>query len=72
MISSLPKFLNLEKGVGVETAHAELTGAFERYLYSVEPASKRKPATRKRLGDSAAAEHAPLPVSRMAGPLFPT
>lgn len=48
LISSLPKFLNLEKGVGVETAHAELTEAFERYLDTVEPAPKRKPATRKR------------------------
>ncbi|MDN4519503.1 TetR/AcrR family transcriptional regulator [Mycolicibacterium austroafricanum] len=48
LISSLPKFLNLEKGVGVETAHAELTEAFERYLDSVEPAPKRKPAARRR------------------------
>lgn len=48
LISSLPKFLNLEKGVGVETAHAELTEAFERYLDSVEPTPKRKPAGRKR------------------------
>ncbi|MDW5609711.1 TetR/AcrR family transcriptional regulator [Mycolicibacterium sp. D5.8-2] len=48
LISSLPKFLNLEKGVGVETAHAELTEAFERYLDSVEPPPKRKPAARRR------------------------
>lgn len=48
LISSLPKFLNLEKGVGVETAHAELTEAFERYLDSVEPTPKRKPAGPKR------------------------
>ncbi|MGE2731809.1 TetR/AcrR family transcriptional regulator [Mycolicibacterium vaccae] len=47
LISSLPKFLNLEKGVGVETAHAELTEAFERYLDSIEPLAKPK-ATRKR------------------------
>lgn len=48
LISSLPKFLNLEKGVGVETAHAELIEAFEGYLDSIEPAVKRKPAPRKR------------------------
>lgn len=48
LISSLPKFLNLEKGVGVETAHAELVEAFERYLDSVEPAPKRKTGSRKR------------------------
>ncbi|MGE2716084.1 TetR/AcrR family transcriptional regulator [Mycolicibacterium litorale] len=48
LISSLPKFLNLEKGVGVETAHAELTEAFERYLDSIEPAPKRKAAGRRR------------------------
>lgn len=47
LISSLPKFLNLEKGVGVETAHAELTEAFERYLDSIEPPVKGK-GTRKR------------------------
>ncbi|KUI35220.1 TetR family transcriptional regulator [Mycobacterium sp. IS-1496] len=50
LISSLPKFLNLEKGVGVETAHAELVDAFEGYLASIEPTSgpKRKPSARKR------------------------
>ncbi|MGE2690490.1 TetR/AcrR family transcriptional regulator [Mycolicibacterium pulveris] len=37
LISGLPKFLNLEEGVGVKTAHAEVTKAFERYLDSVEP-----------------------------------
>ncbi|MGE2837076.1 TetR/AcrR family transcriptional regulator [Mycobacterium sp. SMC-4] len=47
LISSLPKFLNLEKGVGVETAHAELTEAFERYLESIEPPAKVK-GTRRR------------------------
>lgn len=46
LISSLPKFLNLEKGVGVESAHAELTEAFEGYLDSIEP--KPKSAARKR------------------------
>ena len=48
LISSLPKFLNLEKGVGVETAHAELIATFEGYLNSIEPAPKRKPVPRKR------------------------
>lgn len=46
LISSLPKFLNLEKGVGVETAHAELTEAFEHYLDGIEP--KPKSTARKR------------------------
>lgn len=46
LISSLPKFLNLEKGVGVESAHAELTEAFEGYLDSIEP--KPKSLARKR------------------------
>ena len=48
LISSLPKFLNLEKGVGVETAHAELTETFEHYLDSIEPPAKRKPGARRR------------------------
>ncbi len=49
LISSMPKFLNLEKGVGVETAHAELIEAFERHLDSVEPPAKRKAAGRRRI-----------------------
>jgi TetR/AcrR family transcriptional repressor of nem operon len=51
LISGLPKFLTLEEGVGVTTAHAEITETFERYLDSVEPpatANKSKPAARKR------------------------
>lgn len=51
LISGIPKFLNLEEGIGVTTAHEEITEAFERYLDSVEPrASTRKPkaAARKR------------------------
>ncbi|OBK74281.1 TetR/AcrR family transcriptional regulator [Mycobacterium sp. 1274761.0] len=51
LMSGMPKFLNLEKGVGVKSAHAEVTEAFERYLDSVEPRAsgmpKRKPAARK-------------------------
>ncbi len=37
LISSLPKFLSLEEGIGVTTAHAEVTAAFERYLDSMDP-----------------------------------
>jgi AcrR family transcriptional regulator len=55
LMSGLPKFLNLERGIGVETAHDEVTEAFERYLDAVEPRTtkkaKRKPATpRKPVG----------------------
>lgn len=46
LISGLPKFLNLEEGVGVKTAHAEVTKAFERFLDSVEPPARS--AKRKR------------------------
>jgi AcrR family transcriptional regulator len=48
LMSGLPKFLNLEKGIGVKSAHAEVTEAFERYIDSVEPRRKRKSAPRKR------------------------
>jgi AcrR family transcriptional regulator len=51
LISGLPKFLNLEEGVGVTTAHDEITDAFERYIDTVEPSAsprKSKPAARKR------------------------
>jgi len=44
LMSGLPKFLNLEEGIGVKSAHAEVTEAFERYLDTLEPA----PATKKR------------------------
>lgn len=49
LISGLPKFLNLEEGIGVKTAHKEVTAAFERYLDSIEPpaAPKRKPTQRR-------------------------
>ena len=30
LMSGLPKLLNLEKGIGVKSAHAEVTEAFER------------------------------------------
>ena len=51
LMSGLPKFLNLEKGIGVKSAHAEVTEAFERYIDAVEPrpvAPKRKSASRRR------------------------
>jgi AcrR family transcriptional regulator len=48
LMSGLPKFLNLEKGIGVKSAHAEVTEAFESYIDSLEPRPKRKSASRKR------------------------
>lgn len=51
LMSGLPKFLNLEAGIGVKSAHAEVTEAFERYIDSVEPPAKvrakRKSPARK-------------------------
>jgi TetR/AcrR family transcriptional regulator, transcriptional repressor for nem operon len=44
LISGLPKFLNLEEGIGVKTAHKEVTDAFEQYLDTIEP---QPPAPRK-------------------------
>jgi AcrR family transcriptional regulator len=43
LMSGLPKFLNLEAGIGVKSAHAEVTEAFERYIDSVEPPVKARP-----------------------------
>lgn len=51
LMSGLPKFLNLEEGIGVKSAHAEVTKAFERYIDAVEPrthSAKRKPTSRRR------------------------
>ncbi len=51
LMSGLPKFLNLEKGIGVKSAHDEVTKAFERYINAVEPPAnprKRIPASRRR------------------------
>lgn len=56
LLSGLPKFLNLEKGIGVKTAHAEVTEAFERYLDAVEPRiapSKKKTPSRRRKSPAA-------------------
>lgn len=41
LITGIPKFLNLEEGVGVKTAHAEVVRAVERYLDAVEPRVSR-------------------------------
>src|SRR3954463_8594284 len=51
LMSGLPKLLNLEEGIGVKSAHADVTKAFERYIGSVEPPKalpKRKASTRRR------------------------
>ncbi|MGV0043765.1 TetR/AcrR family transcriptional regulator [Mycobacterium colombiense] len=55
LMSGLPKFLNLEEGIGVKSAHAEVTEAFERYLDTLEPApapKKRKPSSSRRRAPS--------------------
>ncbi|MEE6140185.1 TetR/AcrR family transcriptional regulator [Mycobacterium sp. 050128] len=51
LMSGLPKFLNLEEGIGVKSAHAEVTEAFERYLDTLGPApamKKRKTSSTRR------------------------
>ena len=51
LMSGLPKLLNLEEGIGVKSAHAEVTEAFEQYIDTVEPrpeVPKRKPNSRRR------------------------
>lgn len=48
LMSGLPKFLNLEKGIGVKSAHAEVTEAFERYLDQVEPPAKKATSRRRK------------------------
>ncbi|WP_163744799.1 TetR/AcrR family transcriptional regulator [Mycolicibacterium madagascariense] len=51
LMSGLPKLLNLEEGIGVTSAHAEVTEAFEQYIDAVEPrpeVPKRKPNSRRR------------------------
>lgn len=49
LISGLPKFLNLEAGIGVKTAHKEVTTAFEQYLDAIDPppVAKRKTTQRR-------------------------
>ncbi|WP_396904160.1 TetR/AcrR family transcriptional regulator [Mycolicibacterium phlei] len=43
LITGIPKFLNLEEGVGVDAAHTEVVKAVEKYLDNIEP----RPARRK-------------------------
>jgi TetR/AcrR family transcriptional repressor of nem operon len=45
LITGMPKFLNLEEGIGVETAHGELVKAFDRYLGATEPRRTRNKTT---------------------------
>jgi AcrR family transcriptional regulator len=50
MITGVPKFLQLEEGIGVDDAHGEVVGVIERFLDSVEAHSasgRRKPRPRK-------------------------
>jgi AcrR family transcriptional regulator len=42
LITGIPKFLNLEEGVGVKTAHREVVLAVESYLDAVEPGPVRR------------------------------
>ena len=50
LMSGLPKFLNLEKGIGVDGSHSEVIKAIEQYLDSIETRSVRRKrgATRSR------------------------
>jgi AcrR family transcriptional regulator len=50
LMSGVPKLINLEEGIGVKSAHAEVTRALERYIDSVEPrasAPKRRAPRRR-------------------------
>lgn len=58
LITGIPKFLNLEEGIGVTTEHAALVDALERYLDSVEP--RTGPAKRKRRPRTAAPDKSSL------------
>lgn len=44
LITGIPKFLNLEEGVGIDASHADVVKAVEKYLDTVEPrTTRRKP-----------------------------
>ncbi|WP_019926149.1 TetR/AcrR family transcriptional regulator [Nocardia sp. BMG111209] len=50
LITGIPKFLSLEEGIGVTTAHQELVDAFDRYLHTVDstgPSERRRGRTRR-------------------------
>jgi AcrR family transcriptional regulator len=42
LVTGIPKFLNLEEGVGVDAAHDEVVNAIEKYLDSLETRSTRR------------------------------
>jgi TetR/AcrR family transcriptional regulator, transcriptional repressor for nem operon len=42
LVTGIPKFLNLEEGVGVDAAHDEVVTAIEKYLDSIETRSTRR------------------------------
>jgi AcrR family transcriptional regulator len=42
LVTGIPKFLNLEEGVGVHAAHDEVINAIEKYLDSLETRSTRR------------------------------
>jgi AcrR family transcriptional regulator len=51
LVTGIPKFLNLEEGVGVDGAHDEVIKAIEKYLDSIETRSarrKRRPTQSRR------------------------
>jgi AcrR family transcriptional regulator len=48
LVTGIPKFLNLEEGVGVRAAHDEVINAIEKYLDSLETRSTRRRRRRSR------------------------
>ncbi|MFI7530225.1 TetR/AcrR family transcriptional regulator [Nocardia salmonicida] len=45
LITGLPKLLNLEESIGVDTAHADLISTLERLLDTIEPISEPRART---------------------------
>jgi AcrR family transcriptional regulator len=58
LMSGIPKLLNLEEGIGVKSAHADLTEAFERYIDSLDPPPPAKNRQRA-AGKSASGKRRP-------------
>lgn len=48
LVTGIPKFLNLEEGVGVDAAHDEVVNAIEKYLDTIETRSTRRKRGRPR------------------------
>lgn len=48
LVTGIPKFLNLEEGVGVDAAHGEVVNAIEKHLDSFETRSTRPRRRRSR------------------------